>query len=384
MFAKDEAPSFGFRPGYCAHDAAQAIFKKLNGGNFKRTAKTRVILEADIEGCFNEIDRKYLLNHLLCDRKVKGVVYRMLKAGVKGEFPRTNKGTTQGGVASPLLASVALHGIEKGMNMVRYADDFICVCATPEEAAARLETIKTRLALRGLKVKEAKTRIVKVTEGFDFLGWNFRWWEDDVFRIVPSKDNVTTNLRKLKEVRQKSLHLRPEDFLKKLNPIIRGWLNYHRFCGNRSKIDGRYLRTLWKQVERYLKRRGSFKSWKHYREYWRPKFAKAMVTTGNVPTRIWIKVQKGRSVYDGDTPYWSQRNSVLYDNFLSKALKKQKFKCGHCGLAFYPGESIELHHQDGNPNNRKANNLVALHRGCHQHQEIHSEARRIRTRAGTV
>ncbi len=90
-----------------------------------------------------------------------------------------------------------------------------------------------------------------------------------------------------------------------------------------------------------------------------------------------VNVEKDKSPFNGDVVYWGKRKNKLYNGFTADALKKQSFKCGHCGLSFIGDDQIELHHKDGNHNNWKKPNLVALHRGCHQYQEVHSTLVRI-------
>jgi group II intron reverse transcriptase/maturase len=368
--------SYGFRPGYSVHDAIEALFKKLSGG----TNKERWILDGDIEKCFDRIDPEYLESRLICDRKMKQSIRGILRAGVEPEFTPTEIGVPQGGCISPLLANIALNGIEID-QMVRYADDFACVFHTQEAAEIEKNRLDAELAKRGLKIKEAKTQIVKSSQGFNFLGHHLKLYPDNTFRISPSKNSIDNLLRKTKAIFRRAKHLGWNALTRRLNPILRGWWNFYRFCGNRSLSDGRILRTLKVNIYRwYRSKRG--KTAKHFARFWE-KYGSKLVTTGNCPTARWIKIQAHRSFFDGDVVYWAKRNKSLYDAHTAKALKRQDFKCGHCGLTLIPGEKIELHHIDGNHDNWRSSNLMALHRSCHQNQDTHVSSR-PGTTAGAV
>src|SRR5438270_9951420 len=182
--ARFEGSSYGFRPGRNCHDAIEKIY------GLARPNKTKKwILDADIRGAFDNISHDYLLKAI---GPVPGreLIKQWLKAGyIEQEmFHATERGTPQGGVASPLLANIALHGMEEAIGVkydyrgqligkraiVRYADDFVCFCETREDAE-RVQGILTEwLKERGLTLSAEKTRIVHLTEGFDFLVFNIR------------------------------------------------------------------------------------------------------------------------------------------------------------------------------------------------------------------
>ena len=165
--------SYGFRPGRSAWDAAEDIFF-LTQSN--RTNFSKKILELDIEKCFDRIDHKYLMQTIRLPKQYKMGVWRALKAGAMVGYVReeTVEGTPQGGVFSPLLANLALNGIENIGKCIRYADDMIFVIQKEEDSEEMREQIDKELQKRGLKVKESKTRVTNMTEGFDFLGFNFK------------------------------------------------------------------------------------------------------------------------------------------------------------------------------------------------------------------
>ena len=235
--ARFEPRSYGFRPGRGCHDAIEAIYWTLNG----KRAKRQWVLDADLSAAFDRIDHDRLLA-ALGTFPARELVKQWLKAGVieKGRYAPTEEGTPQGGVISPLLLNVALHGMEaaagvdyykmdaKGARtvagtpaLVRYADDFVVMCYTRDQAEAARSQLTQWLAPRGLSFNQDKTRIVHVDDGFDFLGFNVRRYGDKLL-IKPSKAAVARFRQRLTaEVRS----LRGSGALMviiTLNPIIRG------------------------------------------------------------------------------------------------------------------------------------------------------------------
>jgi group II intron reverse transcriptase/maturase len=375
------AQSHGFRLGRSVHEALQNIAGCIVSG------KTDTwILDGDIEKCFDRINHQYLLNNLICDKTVYRAIQQVLKAGVEPEFTSTQTGTPQGGVISPLLANIALHGIEGKRlyrykndrkqicraSIIRYADDFVVICKDLTKMVEIKAEIETKLAERGLRLNERKTRLIKASEGFDFLGHHCQLYPDKVFRMKPSKESITRLLRKVKHIVRKSRHLSWETLISKLNPLLRGWWNFYKFCGNRSLSDSRVRKSLLYIIRKwFLRKRG--KTVKDFVQFYKTEGQK-LVSTGNCPTEKWIKVQGEKSYFDGDLNYWTKREKPFYNSIYSKKLTQQKFQCCHCGLNLISEvESLELHHVDGNHNNWKLSNLQILHRSCHQQQTIHQE-----------
>src|SRR5260221_4732342 len=179
--AKFEGISYGFRPGRSCHDAIEKIFVLARPNKTKKW-----ILDADIRGAFDHILHEYLLK-AIGPVPGKELIKQWLKAGYFGQegFHATERGKPQGGVASPLLANIALHGMEEAIGVtydyrgqligkravVRYADDFVCFCETREDAEQVRKILVEWLKERGLALSEEKTRFVHLTEGFDFLGF---------------------------------------------------------------------------------------------------------------------------------------------------------------------------------------------------------------------
>ncbi|CAK0757936.1 RNA-directed DNA polymerase [Gammaproteobacteria bacterium] len=190
------AKSYGFRPGRSAHDAQKIIFNNLKSD---RGGKDKRILELDIEKCFDRISHSSILERVIAPQAIKQGLSRCLKAGVNPEFPE--QGTPQGGVISPLLANVALNGIEDIHPSVRYADDMVVFLKPNDDAEAVLGKIKTFLADRMMKVSEAKTKLTSILDGFDFLGWRFYVQKNNgKFRSEPSEANYQAFRTKVKDV----------------------------------------------------------------------------------------------------------------------------------------------------------------------------------------
>lgn len=190
-----DGKSFGFRKGRCAQDACEYLFNALS----RKHISPKWVLEGDIKGCFDHISHDWLLANIPMD---KNILKQFLKAGFiyQRELFPTEEGTPQGGIISPILANMTLDGIEKKLverfhtnalgkvdsrfknahkvNFVRYADDFVVTAATPELALEAKELIREFLAERGLELSDEKTVVTNIDDGFDFLGWNFRKYNE--------------------------------------------------------------------------------------------------------------------------------------------------------------------------------------------------------------
>ena len=181
------------------------------------------------------------MDNLIAPKGIKSGIFRCLKAGINPHFPE--QGTPQGGVVSPLLANIALNGIEdchtykigshKVEPSIRYADDMVIILRPEDNATEILEKISQFLADRGMKVSEKKTKITATTEGFDFLGWRFKVQSNGKFKSTPSVENFKKFRQKVKAIVNCSNYGAKVN-AEKLAPIVRGWRNYHKFC----KMDG--------------------------------------------------------------------------------------------------------------------------------------------------
>ena len=273
--------SYGFRQNRSTHDAMGQLFVSLS-----KKASAEWVLEADIKGCFDHIGHDWLLRNACTDTDV---LRKWLKAGVvdKGRLAPTDEGTPQGGIISPTLANVTLNGLESGLiahlgvrfgktkarslkvNVVRYADDFVITGISKEVLENEVKPwVVEFLAVRGLQLSEEKTRIVHIDEGFDFLGWNFRKYSGKLL-IKPSKKNVQAFYCKVKEVISGNKTARQESLIRLLNPMLRGWSNYHRPVVAKealSRMDHLIFRAIW----RWAKRRHPKKNAKWVRKKYFP------------------------------------------------------------------------------------------------------------------
>jgi group II intron reverse transcriptase/maturase len=347
--------SYGFRTGRSAHDAQKFLFNNLNS---RVNGIDKRVIELDIEKCFDRINHTAIMDRLIAPKSIRQGIFRCLKAGVNPEFPE--QGTPQGGVVSPLLANIALNGIEsihryhRTSNCritdktskeyiiepsVRYADDMVIILRPQDDATVILDKISQFLAERGMKVSEQKTKLTAATDGFDFLGWNFKIQKNGKFRSTPSVDNYKAFRKKVKHIVNNS-NYGATTKAEKLAPVVRGWRNYHRFC----KMDGSKF-SLWHINHRAF--RVFNKETKQNRHTCHELIKKAFPAVPYSENKH-INVKGEKSPYDGDLSYWSERDSKLYNNDTSKALKRQNHKCGHCGLKMIGDEKVHLHHVDGN------------------------------------
>jgi group II intron reverse transcriptase/maturase len=254
--------SYGFRPNRCAHDALDEIRKTINAGY-------NIVLDADIKGFFDNINQEKLLNFIeqrINDRKVLKYIRKWLKCGVleAGITTETDKGTPQGGVISPLLANVYLHELDKDWTqqrvvdgkLIRYADDFVILFKTEKDASKGLELVKAILTELDLELNENKTKIVDTTqgkEGFEFLGFHLRQRSSFkrgryYLQKWPSNKSMKAIRTKIKEFLgdRAILNWNIEDVVNKLNPTLRGWINYFRFGNSSEKFQ---------QIEMYVHER---------------------------------------------------------------------------------------------------------------------------------
>jgi group II intron reverse transcriptase/maturase len=362
--------SWGFRPGRCTHDVQKTIFINLNS-NGKGYEKT--ILELDIENCFNKIDHDKLLSLIVAPDSIYRLIRSCLKAGVLNESIRNHKGTPQGGVISPVLCNIALNGVEDLHNEVRgsvikqrglrYADDMIFFLKPGEDASVLRLKLDKFLLERGLKIEDSKTQIVKSTEGFDFLGWHFKVKEKNhKFVSYPSKENRIKMVRKIKQLMRDSRKPMNERF-SKVKVIYRGWRNYHQYC-DMSQINT-FAISNW--VYKFGKKRSSMNK-RFLLEKVRDIF-----NGHSYKVNGYINVRRGKTPYDGDWVYWSQRQDARYETLRYKVVKRQNYRCGKCNFYFHNNDHIELHHIDGNPQNNRYKNLLAEHRFCHQLESNHGK-----------
>ena len=351
--ANFNARSYGFRPGRSTQDAQKMIFNNLRS---KSKGMEKRILELDIEKCFDRINHSIILSKLIAPNSIKIGILRCLKAGVNPEYP--DQGTCQGGVISPLLANVALNGIEEIHPSVRYADDMVFFLKPENDAKKLTEEISNFLAQRGLNISQKKTKLTAATDGFNFLGWHFKVQGNGKFHSNPSEENYNAFRRKVKTIVNSSNYGAVEKATK-LGPIVRGWRNYHRYCQMKG---GRH--SLFHIQKRTVK---VFNKEPRINRMVCKKLIDRAFPKVPVSENKYVNVKGEKSPFDGDIVYWSLRNSKLYDGPTSTVLRRQAHACGSCKLKMQGDELIQLHHIDGNHHNWKWDNLVALHQSCHQY-----------------
>ena len=263
--ARFESRSYGFRPGRSCQDAMQAVFVTARGKICKRVWA----LDADLAAAFDQLDHSYLLGQL-ATFPGRGLVAAWLRAGVidQGRFAPTERGSPQGGVISPVLMNVALHGMEEAAGvryhpdghrdrgtavpgspvLIRYADDALALCHSREQA----EQVKARLTAwlepRGLVYNEDKTRIVRLDEGVDFLGFSVRRYRGKLL-IKPSKAAVKRIKARLTAEMKALRGHNAQMVLTRLNPVIRGWSAYYRHCVS-ARVFSQLDDHLWKLTSR--------------------------------------------------------------------------------------------------------------------------------------
>ena len=226
--------AYGFRPKRSTADAIEQCFVATS-----RRHSPQWILEGDIKACFDQIGHQWLIDNIPMDKSTLG---KWLKSGYidKGLFYRTDSGTPQGGIISPVLCVMTLSGLEKAakqaapkdrdkVNVVAYADDFVITGATKDVLVTKVQpAVRSFLAERGLELSEEKTRITHIGEGFDFLGFNIRKYSNQKLLIKPAKENVLKFIRDIKGIIKKHPTMAAGELISILNPKLVGWANYYR------------------------------------------------------------------------------------------------------------------------------------------------------------
>lgn len=360
-----EPNSYGFRPGRSCLDAIEAIFNAIR-------YKPKFVLDADISKCFDRIDHEQLLRKLNTFPTLRKQIRAWLKAGVmegKQLFP-TSEGTPQGGVISPLLANIALHGLENrikelsesfdmkrsdgkyqlpkrdkrdSISIIRYADDFVIIHEDLTAVTRCKEIISQWLNGMGLELKPSKTRIAHTLHahegekpGFNFLGYTIRQFPVGKYRtgkdskgkllgfktiITPSKESQKRHYSNVAEVIEKSKGVNQAGLIKNLNPIIRGWCNYFSTVISSKAFSKMDMLVYWK-LRKWAKHRHRNKGQKWINQkYWQTiggdNWVFATSRSGKNPTRLlkhsatktisYVKVKGESSPFDGNLVYWSTR-----------------------------------------------------------------------------
>ncbi|MEG3857820.1 group II intron reverse transcriptase/maturase [Microcoleus sp. herbarium12] len=365
-----EPNSYGFRCGRSCQDAIAHNFIRLCGG------KDTLVLEADIRGFFDNIAHESILN-LIGNFPQRKLIEKWLKAGFvfKGKINPTNAGTPQGGVCSPLLANIGLHGLEtfikstnSKLGVVRYADDFIVTAKDSESLENAQMQIQQWLSKRGLELSTEKTQITSMEDGFNFLGFNHRHYNGKLL-IKPAKKKILDFCKRLgREIKAMNGH-EQEAVIKKLNPILRGFANYYR--GVVSKETFGYIKSrVWEYLWRWAKRRHPNKNTKWVQKrYFKTingnKWTFATTTSDRrgkekdlilypiayTPIERHIKVKGDASPDDSSLKeYWEKRHQKYGKSYWERNSRNytiaynQNWKCPVCGEPLFNEEEIETHH----------------------------------------
>ena len=312
--------AYGFRPKRSTADAIEQCFKVL-----ARKSAPKWVLEGDIRACFDEIRHEWLEANIQGD---KVVLRKWLKAGYveRNRFNVTFKGTPQGGVISPTLLIGTLTGLEQAVdsavatsdkvNVVSYADDFVVTASSREILEDKVKpAIEEFLRERGLELSQEKTKITQIEEGFDFLGQNVRKYKGKML-IKPSKSNVKTFLRKVRETIKSQPTCRTENLIRRLNPMIRGWANYHRHVVAKEtfgRVDNCIFQALWSWAKRrhptkgrrwikarYFRREGS-RNWVFmvsFRDGKEKSKTLSLFSASSVPIKRHVKIRSAANPYD--------------------------------------------------------------------------------------
>jgi RNA-directed DNA polymerase len=393
--------SYGFRKGRSTADAIEQCFTAL-----AKKASPAWILEGDIKACFDRISHEWLVAHVPMD---KTILRKWLAAGFidRNVFFPTTAGTPQGGICSPALANLALDGLQ-GMlhsafrrkkaepnpmvHLVRYADDFVITGSSKKLLEEKVRPlVEAFLAERGLELSPEKTTITSIEEGFDFLGQTVRKYRGKLL-ITPSKKSVEGFLAKVREIIRANRQTRAGDLIAYLNPIIRGWANYHRHVVSSkvfSRVDAEIFKALW----RWARRRHPGKGAKWVREryfglhegrawtfqgeaYIRGERRIArLFYAGNVAIRRHVKVKGEANPYDPTWRSYFERRSdaemvrLLADRpYLLSLWERQRGRCPRCGQPITRPSEWHNHHIvrkiDGG--SEAPANHVLLHPDCHR------------------
>ncbi|EDG8466793.1 group II intron reverse transcriptase/maturase [Salmonella enterica subsp. enterica serovar Muenchen] len=392
--------SYGFRPARSTADAIEQIFITC-----AKKASPVWILEGDIKGCFDNISHDWLLANIPMDKQI---LRKWLKAGyiASGTFHETKAGTPQGGIISPVLANMALDGLEKALrttfgetatrqsrknkvNFVRYADDFVITGVSREILEEQVKPLVVAfMAARGLQLSDEKTVITHIEKGFNFLGQNIRKYGGK-FLIKPSRQSVKNLLEKIKVLIAGNKTVPAWMLIAAVNPLIRGWANYHRHVVSKavfSYVDSQ----IWKKIWRWCVRRHPRKSkrWIHSnyfktngmrnwifsgsdsggREY-------ALFSAASIPVKRHIKTRAEANPYEVRwESYFEKRLDYLWVESLQGRRKiatlwrKQNQICPLCGLRFTQETGWNIHHRLKKilGGGDELTNLLLLHPNCHR------------------
>jgi len=396
--------SYGFRPMRSTADAIEQCFVNLS-----RKSSAEWVLEGDIKGCFDNISHDWLLANVVLDKQV---LRKWLEAGFIefGKLNPTDAGTPQGGIISPVLANLALDGLEEVLyshfgkkntkasyktkvNYVRYADDFIITGISKELLENEVKPlVEVFMAERGLTLSPEKTVITHIDDGFDFLGQNLRKYNGKML-IKPSRKSVRSVLGKVRDIVKGQKTTTAGLLISQLNPILRGWANYHRHIVAKETfnyVDYRVWKLLWQWCRRrhnnrhkrwikakYFKSVGS-RNWTFSGIIPDNKLVRLMYTN-DIPIKRHIKMKAEANPYDlAFEEYFEKRQERVWrDSMQGKRILlmlwlRQQQCCAMCRhrITKTTGWNIHLIVERVKGGSNELSNLVLLHPNCHR--QLHS------------
>ena len=401
--------SYGFRLNRSTADAMSQIFVVM-----ARRSSSQWVLEADIKGCFDHINHDWLERHVPMDREV---LRKWLKAGLiyKGQLQATEAGTPQGGIISPTLANVTLNGLERELiahlgakfgiakakklkvNVVRYADDFVITGDSKEILENEVRPwVEAFLAVRGLRLSEAKTRITHIDEGFDFLGWNFRKYSGTLL-IKPSRKNVQTFYRKVADTISGHKTVKQAELIRLLNPMLRGWAQYHSSVVAKqaySRMESLVFFRLWRWSKRrhpnkntdwvkqkYFHSTGS-RNWVFAVPIVRDDGSTGLLELYQLSGMEIRRHKKVKCDFNPFDPQWEQYGeqlrqmrmweSMRYRKQWASLYMSQSGMCAHCGSALTEETGWHDHHLEYRMHGGSdaLSNRVLLHPDCHRQVHV--------------
>jgi RNA-directed DNA polymerase len=399
--AKLSPHTYGFRPGRSCWDAIEAIFNRIK-------ARPQYALRVDIAKCFDRIGHEALLAKTRASPTIRRQLKAWLKAGVLADarLSPTTAGTPQGGSVSPLLALIALSGMDEAITQVypracviAYADDAVVLHEDRRVLEHCQQLLRKWLAEIGLTLNEAKSGISHTLEGdhagFEFLGFAIRQYRVGKHRsgrrpngqrlgfktlIRPAKANMKAHLAELGGIIHRGKALSQGALIHQLNPKIRGWANYYRTCVSKAAYGWLDFLT-WEKLRSWARRRHPQRTaaWVMKR-YWQRLDHRLVFATSTtapdavrlhshseVPVTRHVKVIGNRSPYEGEWVYWSTRQGRYPGTSprLAQLLKQQYGRCPYCGLFFQHDDRIEIDHINGDRHDARSANRQALHGHCH-------------------
>ena len=431
--ARFEANSYGFRPGRSCQDAMEAIFLSLRNHS-KDKGYHKYVLDADISKCFDQIDHAYLLNTLNTLPEIEAQVNAWLKAGILEELstnqiwkdiPENTKGSPQGGILSPLLSNIALHGMETHMKewictkpsfaktnkynkdnkrrslaVIRYADDFVIIHKDENIIKEAKEEISKWL-WNGprLILSEDKTSIRNTNNGFNFLGFTcitISRGNNVRAKIYPSRKSQARLLEKVRQIVINNRSASSYNLIMLLRPVIIGWANYYRYS-ECSEVFHKLTHLIHQKLRAWVFRRDTRNGRKEVKQRYFPSFKTYYfdgtnhqdnwILTGKqlgksdklkenwlphivwVKSIKWVKIKGDYSPYNGDNLYWGKR-TLTHGNWNArqrKLIRAQKGFCPYCKTPFLIDSVVEVDHiipiSKGGKDVYK--NLQLLHKHCH-------------------